>query len=54
MSLALENKNASGKRFIVTTESPYPFQEIAKILKSNGYDKVSTKISSKFFAKFYW
>ena len=50
--LALENKNANGKRFIVTTEKPYAFQELAQILKSNGYDKVSTKLAPNFFLKF--
>jgi len=50
--LALENKNANGKRFIVTTEKPYPFQELAKILKSNGYDKVNTKLAPNFLLKF--
>ena len=50
--LALENKNASGKRFIVTTESPYPFLEIAKTLKFNGYDKVSTRLAPNFMLNF--
>jgi len=50
--LALENKEASGKRFIVTTEKPYAFQDVAKILKSNGYDKVSTKLAPNFLLKF--
>ena len=49
--LALENKEASGKRFIVTTEKPYAFQDIAKILKSNGYKKVSTKLAPNFLLK---
>jgi dihydroflavonol-4-reductase len=49
--LALENVNANGKRFIVTTEEPYAFQEVAKILKSNGYDKVSTKLAPNFLLK---
>ena len=49
--LALENANANGKRFIVTTEEPYAFQEVAKILKSNGYDKVSTKLAPNFLLK---
>ena len=49
--LALENKEASGKRFIVTTEKPYAFQDVAKILKSNGYDKVSTKLAPNFLLK---
>ena len=50
--LALENKNANGKRFIVTTEKPYAFQDLAQILKSNGYDKVSTKLAPNFLLKF--
>jgi len=49
--LALENKEASGKRFIVTTEQSYAFQDVAKILKSNGYDKVSTKLAPNFLLK---
>ena len=49
--LALENKEASGKRYIVTTEKPYAFQDVAKILKSNGYDKVSTKLAPNFLLK---
>ena len=50
--LALENKNANGKRFIVTTEKPYAFQDLAQILKSNGYDKVSTKLAPNFLLNF--
>jgi len=50
--LALENRDAKGKRFIVTTEKPYSFQELAQILKSNGYDKVSTKLAPNFLLKF--
>jgi dihydroflavonol-4-reductase len=46
--LALENEKAAGNRFIVTTEEPYTFQELAKILKSNGYDKVSTRLAPNF------
>ena len=50
--LALENKNSDGKRFIVTTEKPYAFQDLAQILKSNGYVKVSTKLAPNFLLKF--
>ena len=50
--LALKNKSANGKRFIVTTKSPYSFQEVAKILKTNGYSKVSTKLAPNFLIKF--
>jgi dihydroflavonol-4-reductase len=49
---ALENEKANGKRFIVTTEKPHAIQEIATILKSNGYKKVSTKIAPTFLLKF--
>jgi len=49
---ALENEKANGKRFIVTSEKPYAIQEIANILKSNGYDKVSTKLAPTFLLKF--
>lgn len=49
---ALENEKANGNRFIVTTERPHAIQEIATILKSNGYKKVSTKIAPTFLLKF--
>jgi len=49
---ALENEKANGKRFIVTSEKPYAIQEIAKILKANGYDKVSTRLAPTFLLKF--
>jgi dihydroflavonol-4-reductase len=49
---ALENEKANGKRFIVTTDKPHAIQEIAQILKSNGYDKVSTKLAPTFLLKF--
>jgi len=49
---ALENEKANGKRFIVTTEKPQAIQGIGKILKSNGYDKVSTKLAPTFLLKF--
>ena len=49
--LALENEKANGKRCIVTTRGPVAFQEVAKILKSNGYSKVSTKLAPNFLLK---
>ena len=49
---ALENEKAKGKRFIVTTEKPYAIQAIAQILKTNGYEKVSTKLAPTFLLKF--
>ncbi|APG64775.1 NAD-dependent epimerase [Tenacibaculum todarodis] len=39
---ALENEKANGRRFVVASEKPYSFKEMAKILKSNGNKKVST------------
>jgi len=48
---ALENKEANGQRFIVTTEKACSFQDLAQILKSNGYDKVSTKVAPNFLIK---
>ena len=48
---ALENSEANGQRFIVTTEKPYTFQKMALILKSNGYDKVSTRLAPNFLLK---
>ena len=49
---ALENKKANGNRFIVTTEESHNFQEIAKILKANGYQKISTTLAPTFLLKF--
>ena len=49
---ALENNDAIGKRFIVATERAASFQEMAQILKSNGYDKVSTRVAPNFLLKF--
>lgn len=50
--LALENEKASGNRFIVASESPYTFQDMARIMKKNGYDKVKTKTISNKLIKF--
>lgn len=49
---ALENKKANGKRFIVSTEKAHEAAEMARILKLNGYDKVSTKLAPNFLLKF--
>ena len=49
---ALENKEAGGKRFIVSSESAHTFQALVQILKNGGYDKVSTKLAPNFFLKF--
>jgi len=50
--LALENKEASGNRYLVTTQKAYQFQEISQILKLNGYEKVSTKLAPNFLLNF--
>lgn len=50
--LAMETPEASGKRFITTTDKSYAFKDVAKILKTNGYDKVSTKEAPSFLLKF--
>jgi dihydroflavonol-4-reductase len=49
---ALENVQANGQRFIVTTEKAHSFQEIAQILKSDGYENISTKLAPSFLLKF--
>ena len=49
---ALKNKKANGQRFIVSTEKAYSFQEMAQILKSEGYNKVSTRVAPNFLLKF--
>jgi dihydroflavonol-4-reductase len=49
---ALKKKLAAGKRFIVTTEKSYSFQEMAKILKNKGYPRVSTKEAPNFLLRF--
>jgi len=41
---ALENVNANGHRFIVSSEKPYAFYDLAKILKNNGYNNVKVKL----------
>lgn len=48
---ALENKQAGGQRFIVATETAYSYQELAKILNTNGYPKVGTKVVPNFMVK---
>ena len=50
--LAMENAQANGKRFIVTTAQSHSFQELAQVLKSNGYTKVSTRLAPNFLLKF--
>jgi dihydroflavonol-4-reductase len=49
---ALENEKANGKRFIVTSEKPHAIKEIGTILRSKGYNKVSTRLAPTFLLKF--
>ncbi|MCL3781318.1 aldehyde reductase [Prolixibacteraceae bacterium JC049] len=49
--LALENEQAQGQRVIVATEKAYSFVEITKLLKSNGFEEVSTKVAPNFMVK---
>jgi dihydroflavonol-4-reductase len=49
--LALTEKEAKSKRLIPTTSRAYSMMEIAKILKDNGYNKVSTKKGPVFMIK---
>ena len=50
--IALEKSKAVSKKFVVSKEKPYSFQEMAQILKSEGYSKVSTKVAPNFFLRF--
>jgi dihydroflavonol-4-reductase len=49
---ALEIEKANGKRFILPTEKSYAMQSLAQIIKSNGYNKVSTTLAPTFLLKF--
>ncbi|MEN2282593.1 aldehyde reductase [Algoriphagus sp. SE2] len=48
---ALTNESANGKRFIAASKQPVHYMDIAKMLKNNGYDKVSTKKAPLFLLK---
>jgi dihydroflavonol-4-reductase len=48
---ALENEKAANKRFIVASEASHAYEEITKLLKSQGYEKVSTKVAPNFMVK---
>ncbi len=49
--MALENEQAGGKRFIVASDIAHSYEEISTLLKSNGYEKVSTKVAPNFMVK---
>ena len=49
--LALENEQANGQRFIVSSDQAYSFQNLASILKQQGYDKVSTRLAPNFLVR---
>ena len=48
---ALETKEACNQRFIVATETAHSFQEITRLLKSNGYEQVGTGVAPDFMVK---
>ncbi|MCG8579151.1 MAG: NAD-dependent epimerase/dehydratase family protein [Bacteroidales bacterium] len=50
-ALALENEHANGQRIIVSTEKAHSYQELTEILKSNGYESVSTKVAPNFMVR---
>lgn len=50
--LALDNNKSNGQRFIVTSEAPYSFVSVAKILKDHGFDKASPKVAPSLMLKF--
>ena len=49
--MALENKEAKGQRFIVATEKAHAYQTLTKLLKTKGYNKVSTGMAPNFMVK---
>lgn len=49
--LSMENEQAAGKRFIATTDKPYAFKDLAKMMKANGYEKVGTAEAPAFILK---
>ena len=49
--LALANNKSNGQRFIVTSEAPYSFVSVAKILKDHGFDKASPKVAPSLMVK---
>lgn len=50
--LALESEKANGQRIVVATEKAHSYQEITKLLNTNGYKNVSTKVAPNFMVKF--
>ncbi len=48
---AMTNPDAPGKRFVVATEEPIKMIDAARILKSAGYEKVSTRQAPTFLLK---
>jgi len=48
---ALENEKASNHRFVVASDRAHSFQEITRLLRSNGYEKVGTGVAPNFMVK---
>lgn len=49
--LAMENAETNGQRYIVTSERPYGFVEVAQILNQNGFKKAKSKQAPTFLLK---
>ncbi len=48
---AIENKESNGKRFLVTSETPYSFFEMASMIKDLGYDTAKPKEAPSWLLK---
>lgn len=49
--LALENESAKGQRLVVATDRAHSYQEVIQLLKSEGYQRVSTSMAPTFMVK---
>lgn len=49
--LAMENTETNGQRYIVTSEEPYAFVDVAQILNKNGFKKAKSKQAPTFLLK---
>lgn len=49
---AIDAEDAVGKRFVLASKEAIPMVTLAEVLKSNGYEKVSTRRAPTFMLKF--
>ncbi|MGB0384134.1 MAG: SDR family oxidoreductase [Ardenticatenaceae bacterium] len=49
---AMTTKEANGKRFIAASDTAIPYLRVAKMLKANGYSKVSTRKAPTIMLRF--